>query len=93
MVAPQSTYTVKQIASILGFSTNSIYTFLKEKRIRGIRMGKTGRFRISENELQHLLGVFRKTKLTEKDEELLSPPSLLLPSKPFSLSIPPPNPK
>ncbi len=48
------TYTVKQVADILGYSTNSIYTFLKEKRIKGVRVGK-GRFRISETELARLL--------------------------------------
>lgn len=49
-----ATYTVKQVAQILGYSTNSIYTFLKEKRIKGIRMGK-GRFRIPQSELDRLL--------------------------------------
>ncbi|MCX6791802.1 MAG: DNA-binding protein [Candidatus Gottesmanbacteria bacterium] len=49
-----ATYTVKQVADILGYSTNSIYTFLKEKRIKGIRVG-TGRFRIPQTELNRLL--------------------------------------
>jgi len=49
-----ATYTVKQVASILGYSTNSIYTFLKEKRIKGVRVGK-GRFRIPQSELDRLL--------------------------------------
>lgn len=49
-----ATYTVKQVAGILGYSTNSIYTFLKEKRIRGVRVGK-GRFRIPQRELDRLL--------------------------------------
>lgn len=48
------TYTVKEVADILGYSTNSIYTFLKEKRIKGIRLGK-GRFRIPQDELDRLL--------------------------------------
>lgn len=48
------TYTVKQVAEILGYSTNSIYTFLKEKRIKGVRVGK-GRFRIPQSELDRLL--------------------------------------
>lgn len=48
------TYTVKEVADILGFSTNSIYTFLKEKRLRGVRIGK-GRFRIPETELARVL--------------------------------------
>ncbi len=49
-----ATYTVKQVADILGYSTNSIYTFLKEKRIKGVRVGK-GRFRIPQAELDRLL--------------------------------------
>jgi excisionase family DNA binding protein len=49
-----ATYTVKQVAEILGYSTNSIYSFLKEKRIKGIRVG-TGRFRIPQSELNRLL--------------------------------------
>jgi len=49
-----SAYTVKQVAEILGYSTNSIYTFLKEKRIKGIRVGR-GRFRIPQSELDRLL--------------------------------------
>jgi len=39
-----------KFAEILGYSTNSIYTFLKEKRIKGVRVG-TGRFRIPQSEL------------------------------------------
>ncbi len=49
-----ATYTVKQVAQILGYSTNSIYTFLKEKRIKGVRVGR-GRFRIPQFELDRLL--------------------------------------
>lgn len=51
-----ATYTVKQVAEILGYSTNSIYSFLKEKRIKGVRVG-TGRFRIPQNELNRLLQI------------------------------------
>ncbi len=49
-----ATYTVKQVADLLGYSTNSIYTFLKENRIRSVRVGK-GRFRIPQSELNRLL--------------------------------------
>ena len=54
------TYTVKEVADILGFSTNSIYTFLKEKRIKGVRVGK-GRFRIPEEELSRILHLSKKS--------------------------------
>lgn len=49
-----ATYTVKQVADILGYSTNSIYTFLKAKRIKGVRVGK-GRFRVPQSEINRLL--------------------------------------
>ncbi len=49
-----ATFTVKQVADILGYSTNSIYSFLKAKRIKGVRVGK-GRFRIPQGELDRLL--------------------------------------
>lgn len=52
-------YTVKEVADILGYSTNSIYTFLKEKRLKGVRVGK-GRFRIPEEELAHVLHLSNK---------------------------------
>ena len=53
-ITAMSAYTVKQVAEILGYSTNSIYTFLKEKRIKGVRVGR-GRFRIPQSELDRLL--------------------------------------
>lgn len=53
------TYTVKDVATILGFSTNSIYAFLKAKRIKGVRVGK-GRFRIPEEELSRILHLSKK---------------------------------
>ena len=56
------TYTVKQVADILGYSTNSIYTFLKEGRIVGVRVGK-GRYRISQEELGKLLHLKKSQEL------------------------------
>ncbi len=53
------TYTVKQVADILGFSTNSIYSFLKAGRLTGIRVGK-GRFRISEEELARVMHLSKR---------------------------------
>lgn len=58
-----ATYTVKQVAKILGYSTNSIYTFLKEKRLKGIRVGK-GRFRIPQSEMDRLLTTSKSEKQT-----------------------------
>lgn len=56
-----ATYTVKQVAQILGYSTNSIYTFLKEKRIKGVRVGR-GRFRVPQAELDRLLSTVKSPK-------------------------------
>lgn len=58
------TYTVKQVADILGYSTNSIYSFLKEKRIKGVRVGR-GRFRIPQEELDRLLAKKPISALTQ----------------------------
>ncbi|OGK47388.1 hypothetical protein A2963_04615 [Candidatus Roizmanbacteria bacterium RIFCSPLOWO2_01_FULL_40_13] len=65
------TYTVKQVADILGFSTNSIYTFLKQGRLKGIRVGK-GRFRITEEELGRVLHLSKKGQIQESAEPSLS---------------------
>lgn len=56
----QETYTVKEVADLLGYSTNSIYTFLKEKQIKSVRIGK-GRFRIPQKEVHRLLALSRNT--------------------------------
>jgi excisionase family DNA binding protein len=78
-----ATYTVKQVAQILGYSTNSIYTFLKEKRIKGVRVGR-GRFRIPQAELDRLLQIHGGTKV-------LAPTSYGLPFQPvpgFTQALP-----
>lgn len=51
---PKATYSVSEVATILGYSTNSIYTFLETKKIRAVRMGK-GRFKIPASEVERLL--------------------------------------
>lgn len=49
-------YTVKQTSQILGFSTNSVYKFLKEGRLRGARGSrKQGRFRITRSSIESFL--------------------------------------
>ena len=50
------TYTVKQVAKILGFSTNTVYKYLDEGKIKATRLGIEGRFRIPEEELIRLVG-------------------------------------
>ena len=76
---PQN-YTVKQVAQILGYSTNSIYTFLKEGRITGVRIGK-GRFRIPQSELDRLFS----SGLT-KTKSALPPPAEPAYNPPLRLS-------
>lgn len=51
------TYTVKQVAQALGFSTNTVYKYLDEGKIEATRLGKEGRFRIPEKEVIRLLGL------------------------------------
>ncbi len=48
------TYTVKQIADILGYSTKAVDTLLKEGKIKAIPLGR-GRFGISESLLPRIL--------------------------------------
>jgi excisionase family DNA binding protein len=64
----EKTYTVKQVADILSYSTNSVYTFLKEGRIKGVRIGK-GRFRISQEELEKLLHL-KKIKTDNFEQQI-----------------------
>lgn len=51
------TYTVKQVAQALGFSTNTVYKYLDQGKIKATRLGKEGRFRIPEEEVIRLLGI------------------------------------
>lgn len=71
------TYTVKQVADILGYSTNSIYTFLKEKRIKGVRVGR-GRFRIPQTEVDRLL--LHKSQNSQDGRSLVVASTSLQPS-------------
>lgn len=50
------TYTVKQVSQALGFSTNTVYKYLEEGRIKSTRLSSEGRFKIPESEVTRLLG-------------------------------------
>lgn len=52
---PNKVYTVKDVARLLGFSTNTVYKYLDEKKIKSVRFGKEGRFRIPGSEVARLL--------------------------------------
>ncbi len=55
-------YTVQQTATILGYSTNSIYKFLDQNRLKSTRgNSKQGRFRIPHTSIEEFLG----TKVSE----------------------------
>jgi excisionase family DNA binding protein len=54
-------YTVKEAAEILGFSTNTIYKYLDEGKLKGKRIGK-GRFKIPYEELEPYLSVGEKVE-------------------------------
>src|SRR3990172_6082229 len=93
-----ATYTVKQVAQILGYSTNSIYTFLKEKRIKGVRVGR-GRFRIPQFELDRLLLTTKSgsplpqlpigySQLTAPVGPSVAPSGVVEPVVPVSFSVP-----
>jgi len=63
------TYTVKEVAKLLGFSTNTVYKYLVEGKIRSTRFGQGGRFRIPEEEVIRLVGEIdnsREFSLREK---------------------------
>jgi len=63
-------YTVKQTADILGYSTNSIYKFLDEGRLKGTRgSAKQGRFRITHTSLEKFLN-------SPLPEDMVSPPQI-----------------
>jgi len=52
---PKSTYTVKEVANLLGFSTNTVYKYLENGSIKAVRLGAEGRFRIPASEVNRLL--------------------------------------
>jgi len=56
------TYSVKEAAAILGFSTNTIYTYLNDRKLKGIRVGK-GKFRIPQSEIDRMTGSTQPTSV------------------------------
>jgi len=53
MPATARTYTVKEAAKKIGYSTNSVYGFLKNGAIKAVRIGR-GKFKIPEKEIEKL---------------------------------------
>lgn len=52
---PKSTYTVKEVARLLGCSTNTVYKHLDNGSIKASRLGVEGRFRIPAAEVDRIL--------------------------------------
>jgi excisionase family DNA binding protein len=47
-------FTVKEVSKILNFSTNTVYKYLEEGKIKSVRVGKEGRFRIPAVEIEKI---------------------------------------
>lgn len=63
---PKKTYTVKEVARLLGFSTNTVYKYLEEGKIKSTRLGKEGRFRVPDAEMSRLLQESKGVEITEQ---------------------------
>jgi excisionase family DNA binding protein len=75
-------YTVSEVAKKLGYSNNSIYGFLKDGLIKGVRIGK-GKFRIPESEIE-------KFEVSKSERPVASSATGL--SVPVSAVLPTPRP-
>jgi excisionase family DNA binding protein len=65
---------VKQAANLLGYSTNSIYTFLKEGKLKGKRIGR-GKFKIPPAEIEKFSG---SSAVSNKEQSVsMSEPKLV----------------
>jgi hypothetical protein len=93
-------YTVQETAKILGFSTNSVYKFLDQDRLRSTRgNSRQGRFRIPHASIEEFLG----TKLSEiavaralaastrAQSDVITPRHLISPEEYQLKSEPPPT--
>ena len=71
-------YTVKKAAAIIGCSTNTLYKYLDEGRIKASRgTAEQGRFRIPQSALEDFLG----TPITDKPQALTNAAQNGLPLK------------
>ncbi len=52
----EKSYSVKEASKLLGYSMNSVYSFLKDGSIKSVRIGK-GKFRIPQSEIDKFLVV------------------------------------
>lgn len=79
-------YTVKEAADIVGVSTNTLYKYLLEGKIKAARgTHKQGRFRIPKSALEEFLGT------TIPDANIATPSITPLPPSPITLPTPSAN--
>ncbi len=81
----KKTYSVSEAARLLGYSTNSVYSFLKRGDIKSVRLGK-GKFRIPQAEIDRLLA--REPIEIDVDQEVNAEPAV---SEPLRLNVPRPG--
>jgi excisionase family DNA binding protein len=82
MKTMNKTYSVSEAAKMLGYSTNSIYSFLKRGEIKATRLGK-GKFRIPQKEIDRLFPKELK-EMPEKpaEDKSVKEEALILPKVP-----------
>ncbi len=83
------TYTVKQVAQALGFSTNTVYKYLEEGKIKATRLGSEGRFRIPGEEVARLLGDRTPAIVVSAPNSPQAEPAQSNPSLPVTSTTPP----
>lgn len=76
---PKKNYTVKEVARLLGFSTNTVYKYLDEGQIKATRLGSEGRFRIPASEVSKLVP---DNTFPEKIEKPCDEPSVIVKNAP-----------
>jgi excisionase family DNA binding protein len=83
----KKTYSVSEAARLLGYSSNSIYSFLKSGEIKSSRLGK-GKFRIPQAEIDRLLAKEPENDNSVKPVE----PAKKAPFVPAPVCVVPPKP-
>jgi len=67
----EKTYSVKEASKLLGYSMNSIYSFLKDGDIKSVRIGK-GKFRIPQSEIDRFGGGSERIENKKMVEEMVA---------------------
>lgn len=85
-------YTVKEAAKIVGVSTNTLYKYLDEGRIKAARGSSIqGRFRIPATAIEEFLGVSLTTQVVDTPPIPVSVPKAPILRETVSLSSTPPS--